>query len=184
MDCRLTVTKEMVIKECESACGATPVQVRPNNVKEGQYTTSWIIHFKQKPGNLKFRLFEESGPTMPFTRRRPTEQCQKCWGFHATRACIKGSRCGRCTGAHEILECSIKVPKCSNCAEPHESTNLGCMARPRRQNGLVVPRTPSDLRVIRERGHRDFKVALAESEMGKGKAIEVPCTQEVIMENL
>ncbi|KAI0996223.1 hypothetical protein K3495_g11956 [Podosphaera aphanis] len=93
LDCRLAVTKEMVIKEYESACGVTPVQVRPNNVKEGQYTTSWIIHFKQKPANLKFRLFEESGPTMPFVRRRPIEQCQKCWDFHATRSCVKGSRC-------------------------------------------------------------------------------------------
>ena len=59
------------------------------------------------------------------------------------------------------------------------------MARPKRQDGLVVPRTPAELRVIRERGHRDFKAALAESEeKGKGKAVEVTCTQEVTMEHL
>ena len=46
------------------------------------------------------------------------------------------------------------------------------MARPSRQNGQITPRTPAELRVIRQRGQRDFKKALLQSE-AKGKAPEV-----------
>ena len=54
------------------------------------------------------------------------------------------------------------------------------MARPRRHNGIVVPRTPAELHVIRERGHRDFKAALAALER-KGKDVEVINTPEATM---
>ena len=43
---RIEVTRDMVMAECQVNCGVTPVQVRPNNVKIGQYSTSWIVHFK------------------------------------------------------------------------------------------------------------------------------------------
>lgn len=181
LDQRITVTNEMVKTECQSVCGVTPVQVRPNKVKIGQYFTSWIVHFKQVPANLKFRLFDESGPAIPFSRRRPIEQCQRCWGFHSTRSCVKGQRCERCSGAHEKLECIVNIPKCANCSGPHESTNLDCMARPRRINGQITPRTPAELRVIRERGYRDFKAILAEAGK-KGKAIEVISVPEEEMQ--
>ena len=46
------------------------------------------------------------------------------------------------------------------------------MARPSRQYGQITPRTPAELRVIRQRGHRDFKAALLQSEE-KGKTPEV-----------
>ena len=46
------------------------------------------------------------------------------------------------------------------------------MARPSRQYGQITPRTPAELRVIRQRGQRDFKAALSQAE-AKGKAPEV-----------
>ena len=52
------------------------------------------------------------------------------------------------------------------------------MARPCRQNGIVTPRTPAELRVIRERGHRDFVAALAESKK-KDNTTDVAIIQEV-----
>ena len=175
MNERLEVTSEMIKTECQAVCGVTPIQVCLNCVKSGQYSTSWIIHFKQVPANLKFRLFDESGPAMPFSRRRPIEQCQRCWGYHSTRTCVKGLRCEKFSGSHERTECKAIIPKCANCAGPHEATNSDCMARPSRQNGQVTPRTPAELRVIRERGHRDFKTAVAKSEE-KGKALVVTNT--------
>lgn len=172
MSGRIEVTRDMVMAECQANCGVTPVQVRPNYVKIGQYSTSWIVHFKQVPANLKFRLFDESGPALPFSRRRPIEQCQRCWGFHSTRNCVKGLRCDKCSGTHEKAECKANIPKCANCAGPHEATNPDCMARPSRQYGQITPRTPAELRIIRQRGQRDFKAALLQSE-AKGKAPEV-----------
>ena len=169
---RIEVTREMVMAECQANCGVTPIQVRPNYVKMGQYSTSWIVHFKQVPANLKFRLFDESGPAIPFSRKRPIEQCQRCWGYHSIRNCVKGLRCEKCSGTHEKTECTANIPKCANCSGPHEATNLDCMARPSRQHGQITPRTPAELRVIRERGSRDFKAALQQSE-AKGKAPEV-----------
>lgn len=182
LDSRILVTNDMIKSECLSVCGVEPVQVRPTQVKLGQYSTSWLIHFKQKPVHLKFRLFHESGPAMPFVRRRPIEQCQRCWGFHSTRSCTKSQRCGRCTGTHEAAECAAKIPKCSNCAGPHESCSHNCMARPRCQNGQVTHRTPAELRIIRERGHRDFNAMLAESAK-KGKAPATTNTPEQIMQD-
>lgn len=38
------------------------------------------------------------------------------------------------------------------------------MARPSRQHGQVTPRTPAELRIIRERGIRDFKAAVSQLE--------------------
>lgn len=172
---RIEVTKDMIMAECQAVCGVTPIQVRPNYVKIGQYSTSWIIHFKQVPANLKFRLFDESGPAIPFSRRRPIEQCQRCWGYHSTRTCVKGLRCEICSGTHEKTECTAKIPKCANCAGPHEATHRDCMARPTRQHGQVTPRTPAELRIIRLRGHRDFNAAVLQSEE-KGKAPEVTNT--------
>ena len=173
----ILVTIEMVKKECQAVCGALPIHVRPTETKLGQYSTSWIIHFQQKPANTKFRLFDESGPAIPFSRRRPIEQCQRCWGFHTTRSCTRSQRCGRCGGTHEISECQAKVPKCSNCAGPHHSNESSCMARPRRHNGIILPRTPAELHIIRERGHRDYHAALAYSER-KRKAIETVVAQD------
>ena len=172
LDGRIVVTSEMVKTECQSVCGVAPIQARPNDIKLGQYSTSWIVHFKQAPANLKFRLFDESGPAIPFSRKRPIEQCQRCWGYHSTRNCVKGQRCVKCSGTHEAAECTADIPKCSNCAGPHESTHLDCMARPRRYHGQVTSRSPAELRIIRERGHRDFKAAILRSQE-KGKAREV-----------
>ena len=154
----------MVKSECQAFCGVTPVQVRPNYVKLGQYSTSWIIQFKQVPANLKFRLFDESGPAIPFSRKRPIEQCQRCWGYQSTRTCVKGQRCQRCSGSHEKTECTANIPKCSNCAGPHEAIHPDCMARPSRQHRQVTPLTPAELRIIRERGLRDYKADVAKSE--------------------
>lgn len=70
----ILVTNEMVMAECQSV---TPAQVRANKAKLGQFYTNWIIHFKQKPGNYDFRLFDESGPAIPFTRRHPFEKCRR-----------------------------------------------------------------------------------------------------------
>ena len=47
-------------------------------------------------------------------------------------------------------------------------------------NGIVVPRTPAELPVIRERGQRDFNAALVAWER-KGKAVEVIDTPEATM---
>ena len=177
----ITVTNEMVISECQSVCGAVPILVRQSPTKLGQYSTSWLVHFRQKPSNLKFRLFEKNGPAMPYTRQRSIEQCQRCWGFHPARICTKSQRCGRCSDVHETSECQVKIPKYSNCAGPHDSYELKYMARPRRQQGIIVPRTPSELRIIRERGHRDFNAARAYSER-KGKAVEVISAPEASMQ--
>ena len=177
MDGRLEVTNEMVKSECQAVCGVTPIQVRPNYVKLGQYSTSWIIHFKQVPANLKFRLFDESGPAMKFSRKRPIEQCQRCWGYHSTRTCVKGQRCEKCSETHEKTACKANIPKCANCAGPHEASNPDCMARPSRQYGQVTPRTPAELRIIRERGNRDYKAATSQLEE-KGKAPEVTVISE------
>lgn len=111
-DNRIKVTKELVVKECQSVFGVITIQVCPNKVKEDQYTTNWIVHFEPKLTNLNFRHFNESGPTMPFVHQRAIEECQRCWGFHATRTCTKGNRCGQYTNGHEKTECSNKVPKC------------------------------------------------------------------------
>ena len=171
---RIEVTREMIMAECQAVCGVTPIQVRPNYVKTGQYSTSWIIHFKQVPANLKFRLFDESGPSIRFSRRRPIEQCQRCWGYHSTRTCVKGLRCESCSGTHEKMECTANIPKCANCAGPHESSHHDCMARPTRLHGQVTPRTPAELRIIRLRGQRDFNAAVLQSEVKeKGKAPEI-----------
>ena len=57
------------------------------------------------------------------------------------------------------------------------------MARPRQYNGQVTPRTPAELRVIRERGHMDFKVAILRSE-GNSKANEViNIPEETMLDN-
>ena len=127
----ISIKKEMVTIESQVLCGVTPVQVRPNQVNIGQYSKSWIIHFKRKLANLRLDS-DKSEPAIPFIRRHPTEQCQRCWGFHSTWSCTKDQRFGRCTGVHETIECQIRVPKCGNCVGPHESTSLYYMARPRR----------------------------------------------------
>lgn len=126
------VTSKIVTTECQARCGVIPVQVRPNPSRLGKYSTSWIIHFKQKPANCKFRLFDKCGPAIPFVCQRPMEQCQRCWGFHNIQSCTKGERWGRCNVVHETDEFQFKVPKCANCAGPHKWTNLKCMARLRR----------------------------------------------------
>lgn len=51
------------------------------------------------------------------------------------------------------------------------------MARPSRQYGQVTPRTPAELRIIRERGYRDYKAATSQLEE-KGKAPEVTVISE------
>ena len=163
LDGRIEVTREMVKAECQVVCGVIPIQVRPSETKLGSYSASWIVHFKQAPANLRFRLFDESGPAIPFSRKRPIEQCQRCWGYHSTRNCVKGQRCEKFSGTHEAAECSVNIPKCSNCAGPHESTHMSCMARPRQYNGQGTSRTPVELLVIREQGHIDFKAALLRS---------------------
>lgn len=109
---------------------------------------------------------------MPFFRRRPIGQYKCCWGYHSTRAYVKRQRCEKCSGTHEKTECTAEIPKCASCAGPHEATNMNCMARPNRQYGQVTPRTPAELRIVRERGHQDFKAVVAKSEE-KGKAPEV-----------
>lgn len=177
------VTDEIVARECTTVAGAAPVQLRPMKIKLGQFTTNWIIHFKQKPTNLQFRLFDLSSPARLFTRQRPIEQCQRCWVFHSTRFCGKAPHCGKCKGTHETEKCDVEVPKCSNCGGPHESTDQNCMARPRRQNNAIVPRTPAELGVIRERGNRDFQVTLAERrKRNKDAEVEVVSTPEATMQ--
>lgn len=182
LEVRILVTSEMVANECLAVSGAAPEPVRPNKTQLGRYSTSWLVHFKQKPSKLRFRLFDESGPAMPFMRRRPIEQCQRCWGFHSTRFCTKSSCCRRCNGRHESTECDVPIPKFSNCAGPHESIDVNRMARPQRQNGTIVPRTPVDLRIIRERGHRDFNAAVLKMKC-KGKAVEVVAVSEATMQD-
>ena len=139
----IPVTNKMVKSECQAVCGAIPIQVRPTETKLGQYSTSWIAHFQHKPAILKFRLFDKSGPAIPFSRRRPIEQCQCCWGFHTTRSCTRSQKCGRCGGTLETPECQAKVLKCSSCVGPHHSNTGSCMAKPRPQNGIFLPRTPA-----------------------------------------
>ena len=46
------------------------------------------------------------------------------------------------------------------------------MAQTSRQHGQITPRTPAESRAIRQRGKRDFKEALSQSE-AKGKAPEI-----------
>ncbi|KHJ31413.1 putative eka-like protein [Erysiphe necator] len=133
LDSNVIFTSEMVANECLAVCGMLAIQLRPMKSSTGQIYTSWLIHFKKRPVDIHFRLFDESGPAMAFKRRRPIEQCQKCWGFHSTRFCGKDSHCGKCKGSHETEKCEAKTPKCSNCNGPHMSTDVKCMARPRRQ---------------------------------------------------
>lgn len=58
----MLVASEMVASECLAVSGAMPEKVRPTKAVLGQFTTSWLIHFKQKPSKYNFRLFDESGP--------------------------------------------------------------------------------------------------------------------------
>lgn len=61
------------------------------------------------------------------------------------------------------------------------------MARLRRQNNIIVSRTPAELRVIRERGNRDFQVTLVErrkrNKDAEAEAVAVS-TPEATMEDL
>ncbi|KHJ33480.1 putative eka-like protein [Erysiphe necator] len=163
LDSNVIVTSEMVANECLAVCVMLPIQLRPMKSSTGQFYTSWLIHFKKRPVDIHFRLFDESGPAMAFKRHRPIEQCPKCWGFHSTRFCEKDCYCGKCKGSHETEKCEAKIPKCSNFNGPYMSTNVKCMARPRRQGEHFVPRTPAELKIIKERGNRDFQAALAEA---------------------
>ena len=173
----IPVTNDTVKNECQVVCGATKIQVRPTERKPGKHSTSWAVHFQQKTANTNFRLFDESEPAIPFSRRRPIEQYQRCWGFHITYSCILSQRRARCGGHHETSECQAKVSKCSNCAGPHHSNEGSCMARPRQQNRIILLRNPSELHTIRERGHGDYYAALAYSEK-KGKAVETVIAQD------
>lgn len=148
LDGSIEVTSEMVKMECQAVYGVTSIQVRPNKFKLGQYSTSWIVHFKQVPTNLKFRLFDESGPAMPFSRRRPIEQFQRCWGFHSTRNCTRELRCERCSDKHKKTGYTANIPKCAACAGLHGASSFDCIARQIRRNGYVTLRTPAELRMV------------------------------------
>lgn len=54
--------------------------------------------------------------------------------------------------------------KSSNCKRSHVFTDVKWMARQRRQGEHFVPRTPTELKVLKERGNRDFQMALAEAK--------------------
>lgn len=135
----------MIRKECQTVCRVVPVMARPLKTKSDQQSIGWLIYFKQNSLRNGFRIFNESGPAMPFTRWCQIEQCQKCNEFHSTPIYTKAQRCKRCSKPHDSHEYQIPDPKCSNCAGPYKSTDLKCMARPFRLNGIVTPRTPAEL---------------------------------------
>ncbi|CCU74928.1 putative TE1b [Blumeria hordei DH14] len=73
----------------------------------------------------------------------------------------------------------VPVPGASDVEDAEEPTrhqSASCMARPRRQNGIILPRTPAELHIIKESRHRDYHAALVDSER-KGKAVETVIAQ-------
>ncbi|EKG09162.1 putative reverse transcriptase [Macrophomina phaseolina MS6] len=119
-------------------------------------TRNWIVYLAE-PVKRSFRLFE-SGPAEPIRKKTQITQCQKCYGYHDPRACNRATRCPRC-GAQEQHEQCHNPPKCTNCGGPHEAQYLGCQARPRRKDGIVVRPTQRQLKAIRRLGQQEYEAA-------------------------
>ncbi|POS82421.1 hypothetical protein EPUL_005139, partial [Erysiphe pulchra] len=80
--------------------------------------------------------------------------CEKCFGFHSTRSCIRQQKCEICgSDAHE--EPCVRPEQCLNCRGPHKSTEHSCPTRLMRDHGVLVRPTAVQMRHIQALKNRN-----------------------------
>ncbi|CCU76569.1 EKA-like protein [Blumeria hordei DH14] len=78
-----------------STTGAIPIQVRPHGIcRPGAPYQNWHALFTRDCApRAGFRLSNDSGMANIHKPRRPSEQCKRRLGFHATRGCSRAPAC-------------------------------------------------------------------------------------------
>lgn len=165
----IAVTVESVRKEVEAAAGLAPIRVAwSRKTLENPLPTGTIVaSFKTQP--RFFRLFGTSSLARKITKSPKPAQCPKCWGFHDARLCNFEQRCKQCsTQGHRHC---LAPPRCTNCKGPHAADTNSCPARPLVRNGVLKKLTNSELKRIRQAGHRAWLLANPTST-NKDKALD------------
>ena len=99
-------------------------------------------------------------PVRKAVKKAAIVQCERCFGYHSTRSCVKAAKCRRCastahpTEQHPEKSCLTAgphtcPPRCANCRGPHEATDFACLLRPKRKNGSIVRPTSDQTKAIR-----------------------------------
>lgn len=149
---RWRITEEYAREEVQAVTGTTPTKVAwSRKTMENFSTTGTIVaHFKQPM--RPFRLFCSSSMARKLVKSPRPTQCSKCWGFHDARTCNHEQRCKNCSVVgHSFCQAA---PRCSNCKGPHSAEERYCPARPTTRNGTIRHLTQSELKRIRQAGHR------------------------------
>ncbi|KAK1512600.1 hypothetical protein CABS01_16782 [Colletotrichum abscissum] len=130
----------LVEDEVFAQTGQKPVLVRPSRVGPNPVTNeiSWLISFISEV--TPFRLFNQSGRSLPVKKRRTLIRHDPgCQGHHSNRFCGRRpicSNCGRPSDSHETGPCMAR-PQCANCCGPFQASHTDCPARPSVVNGVV-----------------------------------------------
>lgn len=107
---------------------------------------SWVTLFGQSV------MVKLKPPRARFT------QCQRCWGFHNPRKCIRKPRCRVCgmTDHQEEVHPAGQPsqPRCTNCLGRHPADHPDCPVRPTLQQGVIQRPSKLQVRALRRAGTR------------------------------
>lgn len=148
----IMVTVESVRKEVEAVTGSVPTRVAwsrktiENPMPIGSIVASFTTDVRP------FRLFGTSSVARPIIKTPKPTQCPKCWAYHDARTCNYEKKCKQCNST-EHTDCQ-GPPRCANCKGPHAADNNSCPARPVVRRGKITHLSRSELRKIRQAGHR------------------------------
>ncbi|POS82276.1 hypothetical protein EPUL_006503, partial [Erysiphe pulchra] len=153
----IVVTVESARKEVEAATGLVHTRVAwSRKTLENPLPTGTIVASLKKTTQI-FRLFGISSLARKITKSPKPAQCPKCWGFHDARLCNFAQRCKQYSvPGHNNCQ---KPHRCANCKGPHVEDEIHCPARPTVRNDIIVSRSQSELKRIRQAGHRAWMLA-------------------------
>lgn len=144
--------------EIVTAAGQAPVNFHIRNKDDNSTPNAMlIVSFKEKQAG-GWRLFGMSEKARLATSRVTLAQCQQCWEYHQTAACMRTACCKNCGSRDHADDCS-EHPRCTNCRGPHAADDTRCYARPKIIDGSVMKLSKFKREIARRQGARDYAAA-------------------------
>ncbi|POS87221.1 hypothetical protein EPUL_002404 [Erysiphe pulchra] len=139
-------------KEVKSATGCTATRIAwtRKTLENPMPIVSIVVSFTTEV--RPFRLFGTSSVARPIIKTPKPTECPKCWAYHDDRICNYEKRCKQCNST-EHTDCQAP-PRCTNYKDPHAADKNSCPARPVVRRGKITYLSRSELRKIRQAGHR------------------------------
>ncbi|POS83837.1 hypothetical protein EPUL_004284 [Erysiphe pulchra] len=155
LQCRVEVTKSMLIDEIERITSVRPELVKfYDNQKPDAPHRTWLAIFTKAP-RPGFRIFDESGMSYVFKKRKSIEICKRCNDHHSSKFCSRTPFCGNYGLTKHTQDTCMAATRCRNCGGPHRSNSRKCLARSTRHS---APKK-EQLKIHRQAGDREFQAA-------------------------